>query len=195
MLVFFTVFMMILIAYVFLHEGVLTAFTMMCNVFLAGLIAFNWFEPMANELEFWLRGTFLEDYEDAFCLVGLFAAALGLLRWVTNQLADQHVEYHPYVLQGGAVLFGLFTGYLLAGFLICVFQTMPCADTFAGFDYKADMNSPTQKVRRVMPPDRVWLALMHRAGSLPLRTSGPTFDPDGDFELRYARFRRFPAPP
>jgi hypothetical protein len=41
-----------------------------------------------------------------------------------------------------------------------------------------------------MPSDRVWLALMHRAGLYAFANDTETFDPHGTFELRYARYRR-----
>jgi hypothetical protein len=63
-------------------------------------------------------------------------------------------------------------------------------------------------VREVLPPDRVWLAMMHRAGAYafsndedPRPTAGKlgdryiekykTFDKYGSFEQRYSRYRRY----
>jgi len=44
----------------------------------------------------------------------------------------------------------------------------------------------------VLPPDRVWLALMRRASTGPFRQGeDPGFDPGGSFEQRYARLRRY----
>ena len=47
--------------------------------------------------------------------------------------------------------------------------------------------------RKFIGNDRVWLALMHRAslGSMAGLDVTP-FDPDGSFELRYAKLRRYP---
>ena len=92
---------------------------------------------------------------------------------------------------GGAIL-GIMTGYLTAGFLSCVLQTMPFRTTFLGFDGRYD---PQQSgLRRILPPDRAWLALMHYAGAHAFSTGDnePTFDQSGTFELRYARYRRYP---
>ena len=58
-------------------------------------------------------------------------------------------------------------------------------------------------MRRLLPPDRVWLALMHYAGANGFARSAdneaadspfdryPTFDRSGTFELRYWRYRRY----
>ena len=180
---FLTVLIMAGVTYAFWREGLLTALTTACNVFLAGLVAFAFWEPIADVLSSLLADTFLHGYEDALCLVVLFALALGLLRLATNNLASAHLEYHSLVRQGGIVFFGMVTGYLASGFLLCVLQTLPWHANFMGFDYHVDKNAGGAKTPRVLPPDHVWLALMHGAM--------PDFDPDGSFELRYARFRRY----
>jgi hypothetical protein len=187
-----TVVIMLGVAYAFLQEGVLTAFTMLCNVFLAGLVAFNLWEPCAAELDPLVAGTFLHGYEDSFCLVLIFTLTLGLLRWTTNSLANLHPEYNPVLDQAGAAVFGLVTGYLVAGFLVCVLQTLPWHENFMNFDPKVDRDSPKAKARRILPPDRVWLALMHRASVGPFfQADDREFDPGGSFEVRYARKRRY----
>jgi hypothetical protein len=192
MLIFLSILVMLAAGYAMVQEGAHAAFLMLCNVFLSGVVAFNFFEPLAREIEPIFADGVLAGLEDAFCLLGLFAGTLGLLRWATNALCPNHPEYHPLGNQIGAGLFGLMTGYLLAGFLACLFQTLPWRVDFMGFQHRVEPQSGTHKVRRVLPPDRVWLALMHRASDVPLsRGPGKDFDPDGDFETNYARNRRF----
>jgi hypothetical protein len=192
MLGFLTVLVMLLVTYAFWREGALTAFTMLVNVFLAGLVAFGCWEPIAAELDALFRGSFLSGYEDSLCLVGLFSLSLGLLRLTTNNLAGSEPVYHPAVRQGGSVLCGLITGYLVAGFLVCVLQTLPWHRNFMNFDPDVQPDVVGAKIRRVLPPDRVWLALMHRASTGPFRWGeDPGFDPGGSFEQRYARLRRY----
>jgi hypothetical protein len=192
----FTVLIMLIVTYAFWQEGVLSAIAMGCNVFLAGLVAFNFFEPIAAELGSMLADSFLHGYEDSLSLMFLFCATLALLRWLTNTLVRSTVEYHPILQQGGAVVFGLLTGYLVAGFLLCVMQTLPFDDHFLKFEARVDPQSSGAKLRRIMPPDRVWLALMHRASKTCLswedETKDSSFDPDGSYELRYSRERRVP---
>ena len=198
MLMFLTVLIMLGVAYVYWNEGLFTAFTMFVNVFLAGFIAFNFWEPLANQLE----GTNLETYGDALCLVILFSIALGLLRFVVNQFTPTKIEFPGLVQNLVGAVFGLATGYLAAGFLVCALQTLPWHENFMGFDptYASD-----QGMRDVLPSDRVWLALMHRASAYALANRPnpnpgdsispydkyQTFDPKGSFELRYWRYRRY----
>src|SRR5262245_45738864 len=108
------------VAYAYLREGLFTAFTMAVNVFLAGVVAFNFFEPIADSLEPGFRDSFLRGFEDAVVLVVLFAASLALLRWATNSLARAEIHYQSQLQRGGGVLFGLVAGYLVCGFLLCV---------------------------------------------------------------------------
>jgi hypothetical protein len=188
MLLFFSIGVMLVVAYAYFNQGALTAATMMVNVFLAGLVAFNFFEPLAGELEEMLAGSFLDGLEDSLSLFVLFAATLGGLRVITHNLANTELELPALANQIGAVVFALIAGYLLAGFLMCLVQTLPLGEKFMGFDHQIESNTPP--MRRYLPPDRVWLAMMRRASIGPLAQEGAEFDPDGTFELRYARLRR-----
>jgi hypothetical protein len=184
---FFTFLIMLAGAYAFWRQGVLPAFAMAVNVLLAGLVAFNFFEPIAKQLDPMLADTFLQGYEDSFVLVALFSLALLFLRWASNELIHLFIPYNPLVQQGGAVLFGALAGYLVAGFLTCVAQTLPANENF--LDLKP-IDSSGKIRHRILPADHVWLALMHRASKTVFDWGETTFDPDGSFELRYAYERR-----
>src|SRR5260370_16253153 len=155
---------MVFVAYAYLREGLFTACTMAINVLLAGLVAFNFWEPLAALLDPMLAGSFLHGYEDAFCLIVLFTLMLGLLRTLTNNLASSRVQFPGWLHSGGGILFGLITGYLVSGFLICTLQTLPWHENFMFFEPKYE-TGPEHLVRHVLPPDRVWLGLMHQAGA------------------------------
>ncbi len=208
MLILFTILIMVGVAWAFLREGVFTAATMFVNVLLAGLLTFNFWEPLADTLAGPSGQSFLKGYEDVLAMVGLFCVFLGGLRTLTNNLAKTKVEFPGGVDQVGAAVFGLLTGYLVSGFLVCALQTLPWGQHFLDFELRAS-NEPA--FRSVMPPDRVWLALMHRAGThsfgraelseqeraeTPASTDAAdyyrTFDRFGTFESNYYRFRRVP---
>jgi len=190
------------VGYAYLREGLFTAFTMCCNVLIAGLVAFNYWEPLADLLDSPFSSSFLHGYEDVLCLLALFCVTLAGLRTVTNVLANVELSLPPALHRGGGVVFGMLTGYLVAGFLLCAFQTMPWHENFMLFDPSYDSAS---SLRRVLPPDRVWLALMFRAGAFPFANEADvnardqesnydkfyTFDKYGTFEYRYARYRRY----
>jgi hypothetical protein len=157
---------------------------MCCNVVIAGLIAFNFWEPLASLIEPAFGGY---GYEDFLCLLILFCLTLGLMRTMTSLLCPTEIEYPPLLLKPGGALFGLLAGYVTAGILVCMLQTLPWHRQFMYFDAKVESG---QALRRYLPPDRMWLALMHHVGAGPLSRGGPTFDERGNFSLRYARHRR-----
>jgi hypothetical protein len=190
--------------YALFREGIFTAFCMMFNVFMSGIVAFNFWEPLARMLEPPLSGSFLQGFEDFLILIALFSLTFGFLRTTTNYIANNLIEYAPSVQSGGAAVCGLVSGYLMAGFLVCALQTLPWHKNFMGFDATYQGGSQSA-FRRVLPPDRVWLALMYRAGAYALNSdedprysNAPslfdknfTFDKFGTFEMRYEQYRRF----
>jgi hypothetical protein len=193
MLIFLTLGVMGAIAYASLREGLLTALSTLVNVVLAGLVAFNFFEPLANQFEDLFRGSFLVGYEDALSLTALFALTLGLLRVLTNNLASSDQDLPALLQQVATGAVSLVTGYLVAGFLVCVFQTLPLEEKFLGFEYQQEPSVPN-KIRSLIPPDRVWLSLMHQGGKAAFsQEDGAIFDPQGTFSLRYAKKRRTPS--
>jgi hypothetical protein len=188
MLEVFTVLVMLGVAAALAFEGLFTALCMFVNVILAGLITFNFYEPLADFLEENLAGTQALGHEDAICLVFLFWIVLGVLRVVTNLLAPAEIDFDALIHRGGGAFFGLLTGYLVAGFLVTVFQTLPLHENFLGFEPKIEAK---QGLRHYLPPDRVWLALMHRAGTASFSSEKDhTFDRAGNYALRYTRHRR-----
>jgi len=196
---------MVAVAYAYSAEGLFTAALMCINVFLAGLIAFNFWEPLASAIGGSLTDTWLAGYEDMFALIGLFALSLGALRTACNTIVNTQIVFPPGVQQLGGIVFGLLTGYLFSGFFLCAIQTLPWHENFLGFDPNFQ-SAGSGSLRQYLPADRVWLALMYRAGAFAfnrgvedLRFANSssyydqfyTFDKYGSFELRYARYRRY----
>jgi uncharacterized membrane protein required for colicin V production len=188
MLAFITVVIMLVVAYAYFVEGLFTACTMFFNTFVSCVLAFNFFEPLADQLE---ELNFLGGYEDALSLMAIFSISLLLLRTLTNHLADTFVDFPEVIQRAGGAVFGLLTGYMVAGFLVCMFQTLPWDENFMGFQPQVD--PAADGLRRYLPPDRVVLALMHRgaATSLSNRDDHLYSRIGGTFELRYMRFRRY----
>jgi uncharacterized membrane protein required for colicin V production len=202
MLAFISIIVMLVVSYAYFREGLLTALTMLVNVILAGVVTFNFYEPLADLVDPVLQGTVVEGYEDFFFLTVLFAAALGFFRWATNSLANTQIEFPALLQQFGAGAAGLVTGYLVSGFLVCVLQTLPWHENFMEFQPRS---AGEGGLRRLLPADRVWLAVMRHAGAYPFAyrevsdatdSDSPygrfaTFDRAGSFELRYLRYRRY----
>src|SRR5262245_16602137 len=138
MLATWTIILMLIVGYAYFREQALTAFIMFVNVCLAGVITCNFWEPLADLLDPLLTGGYFAGFEDFLVMVLLFSVSLGLLRLVTNSLAYAEVEYPPAVGQGGGIVFGLLTGYMLSGFLVAALETLPWHEHFMYFQPRTE---------------------------------------------------------
>src|SRR5260370_8888973 len=155
-----TILNMLAVAYAEFREGIFTAFTMLVNVMLAGLIAFNFWEPLAELTDASLKESFLDGFQDLFFMIFLFCLSLGLLRAITNNLANRQIFFPAVPQQFGAAGVGLLTGYLVSGFLLCALQTLPWHQNFMEFEPR---HRDEGNMRRFFPPDRPPLPPMHYA--------------------------------
>src|SRR5262249_42828832 len=153
------------VGYVQCREGLFAALALCVNVLLAGVLTFHFWEPLANQLDHLFSGGGLSGFEDTFVLTFLFVAFLGALRLATARWGAGPAQFPGFVQQLGGGLFGLVAGYLVSGFWVCLMQTLPWHENFLGFSPRLEGESA---IRSVLPPDRVWLALMRHAGAGPL---------------------------
>ncbi len=122
--------------------------TFLCVLF-AGLLAMNFFEPVANLLDG--IGAAVKPYSDVVALVGLFSLFTFLGRMATDNIAPTEIEYDARVYQAGRWLFGLGTGYLTMAILLTALHTAPLPREFMGF-------KPERKnLFDAAAPDRQWL--------------------------------------
>lgn len=166
-----------------LREGVFRAWLLFVNVFFAGLLTFDWFEPTARALA--LLGPGWDLFADAVAIAGLFSVVLLGMRAITGRLISVEPALPWLVRRVGGFGLGAVTGYLTAGIVLCMVQTLPLPERFLGYD-------PDDGIG-LGAPDRVWLATVHRASGVVFdRPRGQTrwFDADGSFIARYARYRR-----
>src|SRR5262245_6430788 len=96
----FTLLVMALVGYMYFREGVFTAFTMCVNVIVAGLVTFNFWEPLSDLIGKALPPA-LQNYLDFVLMIAMFSLILGILRLVTNNMANRQIDYHPALLQFG----------------------------------------------------------------------------------------------
>jgi hypothetical protein len=193
-----TIIIMLATAWAQYRNGLFSAWAMLFKVVIAGLVAFNFFEPIADALEPSFQSNALAGCEDFLVLTTLFAVTALALRVGTNYLAPDIMDQHGALQHFGAAAVGLGTGYLLAGFMLCSMQTLPLDERFLDFAPRETNENP---LRTVFPSDRIWLTMMRHAGDAPLNWKEDptaeaandrplTFDRHGTFELRYLRFRR-----
>lgn len=129
-------------------EGIWGATHTLLCVLLSGLLAMNYFEPLANILDGTL-GTW-KSYSDVVSLIGLFTAFVFGLRLAVEKLSPTFIQVHPTVDQIGRWFVAAATGYVTMAILLTSLHTAPLPREFLGF--KAE-----QRMFFGMAPDRQWL--------------------------------------
>jgi hypothetical protein len=121
--------------YALMSEGLWGAALMFFNVLFASLIAFNfyeWLAEMAAGLGAWATG-----YADTFCLLVVFIVVLIVLRLTTESIAPAMVRFPTPIYHLGRILFGAATAFMVSGFLLLTFHTSPVHKKMFGVvDYK-----------------------------------------------------------
>ena len=135
-------------------EGAWGAAFMLLTVVFSGLLAMNFFEPLANFLENSVNNSPDWHYRwDMIALVGLFVAFVLLLRTALEKLMPTLVLVHPLAFDGVRWACGLATGYVVMAFLLTALHTAPLPREFIGF-------TPERKnLFNMAAPDRQWLGL------------------------------------
>lgn len=150
-------------------EGTWGAATVFLSTLLAGLLAMNFFEPLAATLEQSVPAGMA--YWDFVALVGLFAALVFGFRAAGEYLMPTYVDV-PVVLHNSLRwLLAAATGYTVVAILLTSLHTAPLPRSFLGFN-----PGPTRKQFFGLGPDLQWLALNQYVSERSLRGSGPMFD-------------------
>lgn len=156
------------------------------NVLLAGLIATNYFEPVADYLDRTTPSfTYLWDFIAIWILFGL---AMIVLRLATDYLSQIKVRFIIPVEKAGGYVMAVWVSWIVMCFTAATLHTAPLARHFLGGDFQP---APDSKMFFGLAPDRFWLGWMHRESSGTLARFGGArpFDAKGDFIVRYSNRR------
>ena len=135
-----------------------SAHTFLC-VLLSGLLAMNYFEPLAGFLDGLLGGW--KGYSDILALVGLFTAFVFGLRLGSEQLSPTFIQLPSTVDQVGRWVFSALTGYVTMALLLTSLHTAPLPREFMGF-------KPERANFFGMAPDRQWLGFTQYVTEKPM---------------------------
>ncbi len=185
MLVFFVCLAMLV------REGIWSNLITLLNTLTAGVLAVNYFEPLATWLESQMPTyTYVCDF---LALWIAFAVAVIVMRVVTDQLSKTRVKFKAVIDSVGGVLLALWIGWVMVGFTAMTLHTAPLARHFLGF-----YETPTDNIFLGTAPDRQWLGLVQSLSAGSLAVSAPpgqgeeglnVFDPDGEYILKYSQRR------
>lgn len=135
-------------------EGAYAALVSLVSVILAGLLAMNFFEPLANLLQANSPASWASRW-DMIALIGLFVAFVALFRLVGDQLMPTYIQVHPLLHQIGSWGGGVLTGYVTMAFLLTALHTAPFPRDYWGYFY------PERELRSgplsAFGPDYQWL--------------------------------------
>jgi hypothetical protein len=138
------------------REGAFGAATILIGVIFSGLLAMNFFEPLAVLLSQYVSSSpFLDSLWDIISLVGLFAVVMFLFRFITERLAPERIEMNVLVSETGRWGCALAAGYITMAFLATALHTGPFPRDFWG-------HFPPEIEQRTGPlgasgPDYQWL--------------------------------------
>ena len=138
------------VAYMVAEEGIWGAIINFFMVVFAGLLAMDFFEPVAGfigrQLPAW------NNRADFIALIGLFAIFVGLGRAASVYLSPAQIEINSSVYQVGRWVFGVATGYVTMAIFLTSLHTANLPRNFWGFE-------PERKnFFGIASPDRQWLA-------------------------------------
>ncbi|WP_422930396.1 hypothetical protein [Singulisphaera sp. PoT] len=181
--------------YALSSEGLWGAVLMFFNIVFGGLIAFNFYEYLAQQLDSTGIGW---GFSDSLCLLVLFIVSVLLLRLTTETLAPAMVRYPSPIYQLGRFTFAVLGSLVLGAIILLSFDCAPVhKKVFGVIDYK-------KKVPFGLGLERRWLAFFqHTTGLIfaqrepglndPYRefSNAKVFDPRGEWLLQHQQARPY----
>jgi hypothetical protein len=148
-------------------------------VLFSGLIAMDYFEPLADLLEAGM-GVDWANRVDFIALVGLFAAGIFGLRYLSQWLVPNFITVEGRFYDGCRWVFAVLTGYVTIAFLLTALHTAPLPRDFLGF------TPERSNFFGMLAPDRDWLGFVQYISekSMPSSEEGRIFD-GSRFRLPY----------
>ena len=166
-------FLILLMTYALSSEGLWGAALMFFNVVFGGLIAFNFYEPLARLIDSTGIGW---GFSDTLSLLSIFCISVMLLRMTIETLAPAMVRFPVPIYHAGRFFFALATSLVTMAILVLAFHTAPVhKKIFGTIDYK------------YKPPfgiglDHQWLGFFqYTTGMIFARYGSGTRDPYGEY--------------
>lgn len=156
------------------------------NVITAGLIATNYFEPVARFFERQEKSwTYLWDF---FSIWLLFGISMIVLRLATDYVSQVKVRFFKPVEVAGGYLMAIWASWIVLCFATMTLHMAPLSRNYLRGGFQ---RAPDSKMLFGLAPDRVWLAWVHREskGALSRFRQVAPFDAEGDYIVRYSNRR------
>jgi hypothetical protein len=160
-----------LVAWNVAAEGAWGAAATFLSVLFAGLVAMDYFEPLADLLQSAL-GSDWANRVDFMALMGLFTGGVFGLRYLSDWLVPNFIAVNGRVYDVCRWGFGVMTGYVTMAFVLTALHTAPLPRDFLGFSPERD------NFFGMLAPDRDWLGFVQYVSekSMPSSEDGRIFD-------------------
>lgn len=157
-------------------EGAIGAGTTFIAVIFSGLLAMNFFEPLADLLD---NIALIGDRADMIALLGLFAIFVTLARLGAERINPTFISLQGLAYDLGRWGFGFLTAYATAAIALTALHTAPLPRDFLGFRPER-----THHLFDAFAPDREWLGFTQYVTEKPFSKSQVINDPRfGEFRL------------
>ena len=147
-------------------EGIWGAALTSLIVIFSGLLAMNFFEPVAGMLEGLGSSLWWRSHCDILALLGLFAGLVLGLRTLTDRISPRFITSDRLAYGLGRWGGGLLAGYVTMAFLLTALHTGPFPRNFWGF------TPERRNLLNIMAPDRQWLGFTQWVSEETLKRSG-----------------------
>ncbi len=188
-----TIFLPLLLAIIFLAvwvcvftEGMWGNAIRLINVTTAGLLATNFFEPVAD----WMEGmmpsyTYMCDF---IALWGLFAVLIIVFRLATDNLSKVKVRFLKLADKIGSGVLAAWVGWVVVSFALMSLHTAPLAKNFMAEGFQSG-----ESMFFGFAPDQQWLSFMRRVSlgsfarsdTVPGKNERRAFNTNHDFIRNY----------
>jgi uncharacterized membrane protein required for colicin V production len=175
------------------NDGLWSNAIRLINVVTAGLLAMNFFEPLADWLE--SQSPAYSYFWDFIALWGLFAVISLIFRIVTDKLSQVKVKFLKITDQIGSAVLALWIGWVMVCFTLTSLNVAPLARNCMGGSFSSQIDD---RMFFGFAPDRQWLAFTQKmsletysrsVSEAQWKAKKTIFDPQGDFLPKYATRR------
>lgn len=125
------------VVYQYLRGTLVDSFAMVIISICAGAVAFSYFEPLANIL---INRKFLANWAHTISFMLLFILAFAALQAIAAYLTRKPVDFGMLPERIGRVIFGIFLGLIVSGFLLTAIAMAPLSPKYPY--QRFDQNNP-----------------------------------------------------
>jgi len=131
----------------------------------SGLLAMNFFEPLAGVLAGMLPAAY-NTWADAVSLIGLYAVLVTVMRLGVERVAPGFPDAKKPIYEGGRWFGAFLSGYITMAFLLTALHTAPVSREFIGFTPERN------NLFEIAAPDRQWLGFTQYVSEKSLKKWG-----------------------